>query len=174
MRPQILPGIEAVRHACALVRNPRCYRATCRVVDLMADENGYERELAEYEKQLAQYLQEKIKPGLSRSTIPLVARSIAKEIVAREPPEAPHDPEDRSAPEGEAPDGGAKPPDFEAEMHELQAELGEEWVLRFSVHGDDAWLTAEMEGEGQRVDAPDAQGLVTIVEAIKEGGGRRR
>lgn len=137
----------------------------------MAHENGYERELAEYEKQLAQYLQEKIKPGLTRSTIPLVARSIAKEIVAREPPEPPHDPEDRGAPEG---DGPGNPPDFEAEMHELQAELGEEWVLRFSVHGDDAWLTAEKEGEGQRVDAPNAQGLVTIVEAIKEGGGRRR
>jgi hypothetical protein len=81
MRPRMLPGIGAVRHACALRTQPRCYRAMCRVVGLMADENGYERELAEYEKQLAQYLQEKIKPGLSRSTIPLVARSIAKEIV---------------------------------------------------------------------------------------------
>jgi hypothetical protein len=134
----------------------------------MADENGYERELAEYEKQLSQYLQEKIKPGLSRSTIPLVARSIAKEIVRREPPEPP---EGEGTAEAE---GEGKPPDFEAEMHELQAELGEDWVLRFSVHGDDAWLTAEKEAEGQRVEAPDAQGLLPIVEAINEGGGRRR
>jgi hypothetical protein len=59
-------------------------------------------------------------------------------------------------------------------MRELQAELGEDWVLRFSVQGDDAWLTAEKEAEGQRVEAPDAQGLVPIVEAINEGGGRRR
>ena len=137
----------------------------------MADENGYERELTEYETQLAQYLQEKIKPGLSSSTIPLVARSIAKEIARREPPESP---EGQGDAEGERPEEGGKPPDFEAEMHELQAELGEEWVLRFSVQGDDAWLTAEKEAEGHRVDAPDAQGLLSIVEAINEGGGRRR
>ena len=137
----------------------------------MADENGYERELAEYETQLAQYLQEKIKPGLSSSTIPLVARSIAKEIARREPPEPP---ESQGGTEGEQPEGGGKPPDFEAEMHALQGELGEDWVLRFSVHGDDAWFTAEKPGEDQRVDAPDAQGLLPIVEAINEGGGRRR
>jgi hypothetical protein len=140
----------------------------------MADQNGYERELAEYEKQLAQYLQEKIKPGLSRSTIPLVARSIAKEIARREPPEAPEPAEGQGGPEGERADDGGAPPDFEAEMRELQAELGEDWVLRFSVQGDDGWLTAEKEAEGQRVEAPDAQGLVPIVEAINEGGGRRR
>ena len=137
----------------------------------MADENGYERELAEYEKQLAQYLQEKIKPGLSSSTIPLVARSIAKEIARREPPESP---EGQGGAEGERSEGGGNPPDFEVEMHELQAELGEDWVLRFSVQGDDAWLTAEKPGEDQRVEAPDAQGLLAIVEAINEGGGRRR
>jgi hypothetical protein len=137
----------------------------------MADENGYERELAEYEKQLAQYLQEKIKPGLSSSTIPLVARSIAKEIARREPPEPP---EGQAGAEGEGPEGGGGPPDFEAEMRELQAELGEDWVLRFSVQGEDAWLTAEKPGEAQRVEAPDAQGLLPIIEAINEGGGRRR
>jgi hypothetical protein len=133
----------------------------------MAEENGYERELAEYETQLAQYLQEKIKPGLSRSTIPLVARSIAKEIARREPPEPPEGEEERAA-------GGDTPPDFEAEMHELQAELGEDWVLRFSVQGDDGWLTAEKPDEDQRVEAPDAQRLLPIVDAINEGGGRRR
>ena len=129
-------------------------------------QNGYEQELAEYEMKLAGYLQEKIKPNLSRSTIPLVARSIAKEITRREPPEPP------ARAEGE--EAGSEPVDFEAEMHELQAELGEDWVLRFSVHGEDAWLTAEKEDESQRVEAPDAQRLVPIVEAINEGGGRRR
>ena len=137
----------------------------------MADENGYERELAEYETQLAQYLQEKIKPGLSSSTIPLVARSIAKEIARREPPDPP---EAQGGAEGERQEGGGGAADFEAEMHALQAELGEDWVLRFSVQGDDAWFTAEKPGEDQRVEAPDAQGLLPIVEAINEGGGRRR
>jgi hypothetical protein len=124
--------------------------------------NGYEQELAEYETQLAHYLQERIKPGLTANTIPLVARSIAKEIARREPPE------------GEGSADGAAPPDFEAEMHELQAELGEDWILRFSVQGDDGWLTAEKQDTSQRVEAPDAQGLIPIVEAINEGGGRRR
>jgi hypothetical protein len=137
----------------------------------VAEENGYERELAEYETQLAQYLQEKIKPGLSRSTIPLVARSIAKEIARREPPEPPERQRDA---EDERAEGGGKPLDFEAEMHDLQSELGEDWVLRFSVQDGDAWLTAEKPGEDQRVQAPDAQGLLPIVEAINEGGGRRR
>lgn len=127
-------------------------------------QNGYEQELAQYESQLAHYLQERIKPGLSRSAIPLVARSIAKEIARREPPEAP-------ASEGSA-DGGQST-DFEAEMHEFQAELGENWILRFSVSGGDGWLTAEREDASQRVEAPDAARLVKIVEAINEGGGRR-
>ena len=129
-------------------------------------QNGYEQQLAEYETQLAQYLQEKIKPNLSRSTIPLVARSIAKEITRRDPPEPP------APAEGE--ESGSAPVDFEAEMHELQAELGEDWILHFSVHGEDAWLTAEKQDESQRVEAPDAQSLVPIVEAINDGGGRRR
>jgi hypothetical protein len=96
----------------------------------------------------------------------MLARSIAKEIAHREPPEAPAPAEDEEA--------GGGTLDFEAEMHELQAELGEDWILRFSVHGDDARLTAENQEASQRVEAPDARGLVPIVEAINEGGGRRR
>ena len=131
----------------------------------MAEEstNGQEQELAEYEAQLARYLQERIKPNLSRSAIPLVARSIAKEIAHREAPE----------PSGDDGSGGGSA-DFEAEMHELQAELGEDWILRFSVQGGDAWLTAERQDASQRVEAPDAMGLIPIVDAIEEGGGRRR
>ena len=133
----------------------------------MAEEskNGYEEELAEYETQLAHYLQERIKPGLTANTIPLVARSIAKEIARRDVPELP---------DGGGSGNGPAPPDFEAEMHELQAELGEDWILRFSVQGDDGWLTAEKHDASQRVEAPDAMGLIPIVEAINEGGGRRR
>lgn len=139
----------------------------------MADEdrqNGYEQEIAEYETQLASYLQERIKPGLTASTIPLVARSIAKEIARREPPESPDAPESSDGGDSQA---AGEQPDFEADMHELQAELGEQWILRFSVQGEDGWLTAENPDASQRVEAPDAQRLVKIVEAINEGGGRR-
>jgi hypothetical protein len=125
--------------------------------------NGYEEELAEYETQLAHYLQERIKPGLTANTIPLVARSIAKEIARREVPEG-----------GGGSGNGPAPPAFEAEMRELQAELGEDWILRFSVQGDDGWLTAEKQDASQRVEAPDAMGLIPIEEAINEDGGRRR
>jgi hypothetical protein len=155
------------------------------------NQNGYEEELAAYEKDLADYLQERIKPGLSRSAIPLLARSIAKEITRREPPEPPTGAQSQASDEqpdpqasDEQPDAQAsdeqpyaetsdEQPDFETDMHELQVELGEEWTLRFSVHGEDGWLTAEKQDATQRVEAPDAQRLVTIVEAINEGGGRQ-
>ena len=89
-----LPVDEALPGA---VSGPRAgYR------EWMPEDNGYERELAEYETQLAQYLQEKIKPGLSSSTIPLVARSLAKEIARREPPESP---EGEGVADGERQDG---------------------------------------------------------------------
>ena len=39
---------------------------------------------ASYEQELAGYLQERIRPGLNRGSIPLLARSIAKEIASRE------------------------------------------------------------------------------------------
>jgi hypothetical protein len=132
-------------------------------------ENGYEKELEQYESDLTRYLQSRIKPGLSRSAIPLMARSIAKEIVRKEPPE----PVDAVEGSREADNGRAGAPDFEAEMHDLQAELGEEWILRFSVQGEDGWLTAEKEDASQRVEAPNAERLIRIVEAINEGGGRQ-
>jgi predicted secreted protein len=136
------------------------------------NQNGYEEELAAYEKDLADYLQERIKPRLSRSAIPLLARSIAKEITRREPPE-PTGEQSQASDEQPDPQASDERPDFETDMHELQAELGEEWILRFSVHGEDGWLTAEKQDATQRVEAPDAQRLVTIVEAINEGGGRQ-
>jgi hypothetical protein len=62
--------------------------------------------------------------------------------------------------------------DFEADMHDLQAELGEDWILRFSVHGDDAWLTAEKDDGSQRIEAQTAAVLTQAVELLNEGGGR--
>jgi hypothetical protein len=129
----------------------------------------YEEELAQYESDLARYLQARIKPGLSSGAIPLMARSIAKEITRKEPPEPP----DSADGSGDAEQGRDEASDFEADMHELQAELGEDWILRFSVQGEDGWLTAEKKDASQRVEAPDKGRLIRIVEAINEDGGRQ-
>ena len=126
---------------------------------------AHEEEVEKYEQELAEYLQERIKPGLNRGAIPLLARSIAKEIAHRPRPDSESE-EDEAGAESEA------PPDFEADMHELQEELGEDWILRFSVHGDDAWLTAEKEDGSQQVDAPTASELLEKVQAANEGGER--
>jgi hypothetical protein len=132
-------------------------------------QNGHEEELARYEQELADYLQERIKPGLNSGAIPLLARSIAKEIAHRERPGAAS--EDAEAEDGPSAESEA-PPDFEADMHELQAELGDDWILRFSVQGDDGWLTAEKDDGSQRVEAPTASVLSQAVALLNEGGGR--
>ena len=182
-------------------------------------ENGHEEQVATYEQELAGYLQERIKPGLNRGAIPLLARSIAKELAHREHPngasvdaevedEDSADVEDERSAEAEDQDSAEADdrdsaeaddddsaeaddensaeadddeedsadseasPDFEADMHELQAELGEDWILRFSVQGDDAWLTAEKDDGSQRVEAPTASVLYEAVELLNESGGR--
>ena len=48
--------------------------------------NGHDEEAASYEQELAGYLQERIRPGLNSGAIPLLARSIAKEIANRQHP----------------------------------------------------------------------------------------
>jgi hypothetical protein len=182
--------------------------------------NGHEDEVARYEQELADYLLERIKPGLNSGAIPLLARSIAKDIAHREHPngshenaQSPDEAEDKSNAEsddepsaesddepsaesddepsaesddegsGEADEPSAEtddeesaeseaPPDFEADMRELQAELGEDWILRFSVQGDDGWLTAEKDDGSQRVEAPEASVLLEAVGLLNERGGR--
>jgi hypothetical protein len=129
------------------------------------DQNGNGEEVAQYEQELAGLLQERIKPGLNSGAIPLLARSIAKDIAHRDTPSGASEDEDEQS------DGGS-PPEFEAEMHELQAELGDDWILRFSVQGDDAWLTAEKDDGSQRVEAPYAAAIVEAVELLNERGGR--
>jgi hypothetical protein len=201
------------------------------------DQAGHEDEVAQYEKELAGYLQKRIKPGLNSGAIPLLARSIAKDIAHREHPnggskdadveaepsaeaadessaeaedeataeadeataeadEPTAEAEDEATAEADEPtaeaedeasaeadeeagepddDGSATSeaaPDFEADMHELQAELGEDWILRFSVQGDDGWLTAEKDDGTQRVEAPTASVLLEAVELLNDRGGR--
>jgi hypothetical protein len=50
------------------------------------DQNGNGEEVAQYEQELAGLLQERIKPGLNSGAIPLLARSIAKDIAHRDTP----------------------------------------------------------------------------------------
>ena len=214
-------------------KQSRSKRAAQRKPDVKAGENGRDEELANYEQELAGYLQERIKPGLNSGAIPLLARSIAKEIAHRDRPdsaaeaaeagdepsaeaseaqtaeagdesgaeaddaqtaeaddepnaEADDEPSAEEDDEGDADadeegsggsdDGetaeGEEPADFEANMHELQEEFGEDWILRFSVQGDDAWLTAEKKDGSQRVEAPTAQVLSDAVGLLNESGGR--
>jgi hypothetical protein len=63
---------------------------------------------------------------------------------------------------------------LETDLHELQAKLGEDWVLYFSVKGDDAWLTAEKEDASQRIEAPTAAVLIKAITLLDEAGGRSR
>jgi hypothetical protein len=219
-------------------------------------QNGHEEEVERYEQELVGYLQERIKPGLNRGAIPLLVRSIAKEIAHREhvtgvsedaepeddraeaddefPAEGGDEPgaeededyeaegddepiaeedensdvveddepgaeedDDYDADEEEEPGAeededydaeedddssaevedepgaeGKPPPDFEADMHELQAELGDDWILRFSVHGDEAWLTAEKEDGSQHLEAPTAEALLDAVDLLDPDDGQ--
>lgn len=131
----------------------------------MADQpqNGQEEEVAKYEQELAEYLQERIKPGLNSGAIPLLARSIAKAIAHGDRPTG-------ASENGDA-GGSQAPPDFEADMHDFQAELGKDWILRFSVQGDDAWLTAEKDDGSECVEAETAAELAEAVAKLGQGAG---
>jgi len=210
-------------------KKPRPKRSKPQEAKSTNGQNGHDDQIANYEQELVGYLQQRIKPGLNSGAIPLLARSIAKEIAHREPPpglteeaeaegESSADAEDKPAGEaedkttGEAddesteqaedeatgdaedePTGEAEGEDededsadaddedsagddpqayFEADMRDLQAELGEDWILRFSVQGEDAWLTAEKEDGSQHIEAPTAAVLADAVGLIKEQGGR--
>jgi hypothetical protein len=131
--------------------------------------NGHEEEVARYEEELAGYLQERIKPGLNSGAIPLLARSLAKEIAHGEHPNGASEQAEAEAEDQHSADSGDH---FEDEMHELQAELGEDWILSFSVQGEDGWLTAEKDDGSQRVEAPTAAVLIEAVELLNESGGR--
>jgi hypothetical protein len=128
-----------------------------------ADDGGRE-EPAVDEQELASYLEERIKPGLNRGAIPLLARSIAREIA--------RDDYHSEEAEGEEGDEEEEAADLEAHLHELQQRLGDDWTLLYGVHGGEAWLAAENQDVTQRIEAPTAEVLVKVVELLKEGGGR--
>jgi hypothetical protein len=130
-----------------------------------SDDKGGEEAAAVNEQELASYLEERIKPGLNRGSIPLLARSIAREIAH----DAYHRDEDEDEDDEEE---GGDATDLEADLHTLQQRLGEDWTLFYAVHGGDAWLTAENDDATQRIEAPSAEVLVKAVELLKQGGGR--
>jgi len=211
-------------------------------------QNG--QDASSFEQELAEYLQERIKPGLNSGAIPMLARSIAKDIARRQSSEDAengddadstdaeadedqvqaeaddteveeteddyteaeaddddaeadddeeaeadddteaeadddydeadddteaaadddYEDEDESEDEDSAETNGNGSTDFETAMRELQGELGEDWILRFSVQGDESWLTAEKDDGSQRVQAATASVLSEVVELLNEDG----
>jgi hypothetical protein len=82
--------------------------------------NGSAEQPAVDEQELASYLEERIKPGLNRGAIPLLARSIAREIA-----QDGYHSDDAEEDEGDGEDAT----DLEADLHTLQQRLLYEWTL---------------------------------------------
>lgn len=61
---------------------------------------------------------------------------------------------------------------LEDDMRDLQANLGDDWILRVCIQGEHAWLTAEKDDGSQRVEAPAAHVLAEVFDLLKERGGR--
>ena len=165
----------------ATAKRARFKRGDKKQTDHGTSQNGNGNEAAAYEQELAHYLQERIKPGLNRGSIALLARSIAKEIAHGRPHEdaeiagEPGNEEDDDV-RGEADDSSDEEDgdesSLEDEMRDLQANLGDDWILRVSIQGEDAWLTAEKDDGTQRVEARAAAVLAEVVELLNERGGR--
>jgi hypothetical protein len=128
------------------------------------DEAGREDGPAVDEQELASYLEERIKPGLNRGSIPLLARSIAREIAQ----DGYHSDDDEDDDEDE----DDEPVELETHLHELQRRLGEDWTLYYAVRGGESWLTAENDDATQRLEAKEPSVLVQAVKLLTEGGGR--
>ena len=69
----------------ASTKRARFKRGDRKRADRGTSQHGNGGEAATYEQELAHYLQERIKPGLKRGSIALLARSIAEEIAHQRP-----------------------------------------------------------------------------------------
>lgn len=138
-------------------------------------QNGREGEVAIDEKELARYLQQRLKPGLSGGAIPMLARSIAKQIArggyAGGASGDAVEGVEQSAEDVEDTAEGQVPSEIEA-LHELQAKLGEDWIVRYCVQGEDEWLSAEKDDGSQYLEATTGSVLAEVVGLLKERGGR--
>ena len=196
----------------ASTKRARFKRGDRKRADRGTSQNGNSNVAASYEQELARYLQERIKPGLKRGSIALLARSIAKEIAPQRPADIAGEPSDEQVNDvrdeiddddvrGEANDDvkdeeagdvpGEEDDDVQAEtdddfsdeedsiegsleddLRDLHASLGDNWILRVSLQGEDAWLTAEKDDGSQHVEARAAHVLAEVVELLNESGGR--
>ena len=189
----------------ASTERARFKRGDRKRADRGPSQNGHNKVAAGPEQELASYLQERITFGLSRGSIPLLARSIAEEIAHQRPDEdadiagEPSDEERRGRGRrddrrretttsagsrrrlrerrDEADDDFSDEEDgnegsLEDELRDLQANLGGDWILRVSIQGEDAWLTAEKDDGSQHVEARAAHVLAEVVELLNESGGR--
>jgi hypothetical protein len=155
-----------------------------------ASQNGDGEAAATDDQQLAHHLQERIKPGLSAGALRLLARAVTNRAAHRRPGEDSdaageasgqevddvHEEVDDDA-DGEADEDFSDEEDeakrsLQDEMRGLQANLGDDWILRVCVQGDYAWLTAEKDDGSQRVEAPDADLLAEAVALLNESGDR--
>jgi hypothetical protein len=178
-------------HKSAIAKRARFKRDDKKQADRGTSQNGNANEAATYEQRLAHYLQERLKPGLNRGSTALLARSIAKEIAHRRPDEDAdvagepsneeyddvRDEVDDDDVQAEADDDFSDALDgnegsLEDEMRDLQANLGDDWILRVSIQGENAWLTADKDDGSQHVEAHAADVLAEVVELLNESGGR--
>src|SRR4051812_49209577 len=141
---------------------PRSKRDKRQETDPDTSQNGHDEDVASYESELANLLNERIKPNLNRGAIPLLARSLAKEIANRQAQQgvSEDDAEYEDENDGEADDeyesdsesdsdsdsdgeysdeDNPESPDLEADLYDLQESLGDDWILYFSVQGGRAW-----------------------------------
>jgi hypothetical protein len=147
-----------------------------------ASQNGDGEAAATDAHQLEHDLQERIKPGLSRGALRLLARAVSKGAAHRRPGEdsdaageagGQEDDDVREEVDDDA--GGEADVDersLQDEMRDLQANLGDDWILRVCVQGDYAWLTAEKDDGSQHVEAPAADLLAEVVARLNESGDR--
>ena len=139
-----------------------------------ASQNGDGEAAATEDQQLAHSLQERIKPGLSRGALRLLARAVTKGAAHRRPGE---DSDAAGEASGQEDDDVREEVDedersLDDEMRDLQANLGDDWILRVCVQGDYAWLTAEKHDGSQHVEAPAADLLAEVVALLNESGDR--
>ena len=156
-----------------------------------ASHNGDGEAAASDDQQLAHDLQARVRRGLSPGALRLLARAVTKRAAHRRPGDDSDAAGEASGPEDddvreEVDDdgtGGEADEDFseeadederslEDDVRDLQANLGDDWILRVCVQGDYAWLTAEKDDGSQYVEAPAADLLAEVVALLNEGGNR--
>src|SRR3954454_12324040 len=120
---------------------------------------GDDGAVATYEKELAGYLQQRIKPGLNSGAIPLLARSIAKDIAHRERPNgASAESGADDEPSGDTDDEPTGEAADEPSAEENTAEAGEDTDDEPSAEADDEPTgEADEESDDDADDEPSAE-----------------